>query len=67
MQNDKGQWLCGYIGLKHEQELDFNKLENEVCIAPIFLKKLTLIYLKKTRILLKSYFLIKIILGIKVG
>ncbi|EPE7037997.1 hypothetical protein ACSL7O_001624 [Campylobacter jejuni] len=39
MQNDKGQWLCGYIGLKHEQELDFNKLENEVCIAPIFLKK----------------------------
>ncbi|HEF9796584.1 TPA: hypothetical protein SB194_001734 [Campylobacter coli] len=39
MKNDKGQWLCGYVGLEHEQKLDFDKIGNEVCIAPVYLPK----------------------------
>ncbi|EOI0354506.1 hypothetical protein ACMF3A_001867 [Campylobacter coli] len=39
MKNDKGQWLCGYVGLEHEQKLDFDKIGNQVCIAPVYLPK----------------------------
>ncbi|EAJ1912249.1 hypothetical protein CE024_04975 [Campylobacter jejuni] len=67
MQNNKEQWLCGYIGLKHEQKLDFNKLKNEVCIAPIYLEKFDTDLFEKDENVTKIIFLIKIILGIKVG
>ncbi|EAJ5494965.1 hypothetical protein NQ813_001679 [Campylobacter jejuni] len=26
--NDKGQWLCGFIGLKENQKVDFKELDN---------------------------------------
>ncbi|HEG6005760.1 TPA: hypothetical protein SE358_001584 [Campylobacter jejuni] len=28
MANDKGQWLCGFIGLKENQKVDFKELDN---------------------------------------
>ncbi|HIF9806724.1 TPA: hypothetical protein ACX8VE_001467 [Campylobacter jejuni] len=28
IQGDKGQWLCGFIGLKENQKVDFEELDN---------------------------------------
>ncbi|EOI6074573.1 hypothetical protein ACMU1B_001659, partial [Campylobacter jejuni] len=28
IQGDKGQWLCGFIGLKENQKVDFKELDN---------------------------------------
>lgn len=36
MANDKGQWLCGFIGLKENQKVDFKELDNGY-IAPQYL------------------------------
>ncbi|EKH7262788.1 hypothetical protein O8W78_001525 [Campylobacter coli] len=39
MPNDKGQWLFAYIGLKEGESVNFDKLQDKVCVAPTYLEK----------------------------